>query len=185
MASNNEKLGEVILHIARKCENAALFGKIKLNKILFFADARSFLERGRPITDASYTKENFGPVPVRMDETIHRLVDVGAAFVEERPMPDLTVQKRVIAKRRADLDRVELTGDDIALLDETIEWIRPMSAAQVSELSHKSTGWMAARMGEAIPLATVLIPDRPLPLTSEDIQFGEAIGKRLAEAHAE
>jgi len=38
-------------------------GAIKLNKILWFADAMAFARDGQSITAATYMKQKFGPVP--------------------------------------------------------------------------------------------------------------------------
>ncbi len=50
---STEKLRELVLYIADKCEEDRTFGAVKLNKILFYADFISFAEYGEPITGVS------------------------------------------------------------------------------------------------------------------------------------
>lgn len=62
--------------------------------------------------------------------------------------------------------RTEMFGaDELALVDEVIEMLRDMSAAQVSDLSHGDAGWQLVSEGDTIPyeLAFVLAPARAAP----------------------
>lgn len=175
------KLKELTLHIAQRCATHQLFGKIKLNKILFFADVNAYLHRGRPITGVNYVKREFGPVPEHMSERIKELQDARDAALEERDMPDMTQQKRVVALRKPDLSM--FTAEDISIVSEVIDWFRPVSANDVSEISHKSVGWDVARMGEIIPLATAIIPDVQRPLTPKEMQTGARLAQQAARLH--
>lgn len=171
--TNTTKLQELMLHVARQCVTHQLFGTIKLNKILFFADMRAFAETGNTITGADYEKREFGPVPLGVTEEIDQLVADKAAVVYPRAMPDLTTQKRLTPLRDANLSA--FTAQEIAFANDVIEWMRPMSAEQISELSHESVGWEAARMHEVIPPGTALIPRRPIPPSAEEIAFAEQL----------
>ena len=59
----HSRLWELILHIARCSEGDSTFGKVKLAKILYYADFASYRDYGQPVTGASYKKLQFGPVP--------------------------------------------------------------------------------------------------------------------------
>lgn len=171
------KLTELTLHIAQRCATHQLFGKIKLNKILFFADVATYIRTGRSLTGVDYVKREFGPVPERMSERIEQLVADRVAAVEEREMPDGTTQKRVVALRKPDLSI--FSAEEIGIVSEVIDWFRPISANDVSELSHRSVGWDVARMGEKIPLATAIIPNEQLPLTAKELQTGARLAKQV------
>lgn len=176
-----QKLGELVLYVADRCQTHELFGKIKLNKILFYSDVNAYSRRGRSITGVAYVKHQFGPVPSGIDVVIQDLSDDRAAVVRVRDMPDLTEQKRVVPLRKPDLTR--FTAEEIAIVNEIIDWMRPMSARQISDLTHETAGWCAARMGETIPYAAAaLVPDRPIPLTEEERAHGQELARRLTAA---
>ncbi len=56
------KLRELVLYLATLSEGDATFGKVKLNKLLFYADFNAYLKFGKPITGHEYQKNS------RMDQ---------------------------------------------------------------------------------------------------------------------
>lgn len=176
--NSNSKIKELTLYVAQRCETHQLFGTIKLNKILFFSDVNAYLRRGESITGSKYEKREFGPVPERMREHIDELVAKRDAVVVERDMPNMTQQRRVVAVTKPDLS--SFSAEDISIVNEVIEWMQPMTAHEISELSHRSVGWDVARMGETIPLATAIIPEMPLSLTPNELMAGARLAEQLA-----
>lgn len=178
--TDTQKLRELMLHVAWQCATHQLFGMIKLNKILFFSDMKAFAETGRSITGAAYEKREFGPVAKGINDEIDRLVSDRAAVVYERDMPDLTTQKRLTALRKADLSC--FSAQEIAFVNDVINWTWSMSAEQLSEMSHDSVGWEAARMHETIPAGTALIPRRPIPLSDDETALAEQLAAQASPA---
>lgn len=176
--NNQTKRKELVLFIARRCVTHQLFGKIKLNKILFFSDMNAYTRLGTSITGFEYEKREFGPVPRTIDGLIESMCADGSATVVSRDMPNFTAQKRVTPLREPDLS--DFTAQEIALVDEVIEWMRPMTAKEISELSHQAVGWEVARMGETIPYSTALIPLHPIPLTEKEKARAMALAQSLA-----
>jgi hypothetical protein len=66
MPFDHDKFKRLVQYIAWKAGRRDWFGATKLNKVLWFADARLFVLRGRPIAGATYLREKFGPVPKQM-----------------------------------------------------------------------------------------------------------------------
>src|ERR1035437_1475045 len=60
---NDDKLRELVLYIATASEGDEPFGKVKLNKILFFADFEAYRRFVRSITGHEYQKLAQGPAP--------------------------------------------------------------------------------------------------------------------------
>jgi hypothetical protein len=54
-----ERLREMVLYIASKCQDAKLFGSVKLYKILMIADFTAFGRLGRPMTGVEYASEGW------------------------------------------------------------------------------------------------------------------------------
>ena len=75
--------------------------------------------------------------------------------------------------RDADLSR--FSAAEIRIIDEVIEELLPLSAAQVSDLSHREAGWMMVDVGDTIPyeLALVAPPD--------EIEVTDVITRRASD----
>ena len=61
MEVQESKLACLIHYIVWKCSDPTLLGATKLNKVLWYADAFAYMERGTPITGVTYVKRPFGP----------------------------------------------------------------------------------------------------------------------------
>ena len=121
---------------------------------------KSDRRRGRPITGANYRKLPAGPVPRELLKARDALIDSGRVRLVARPVMTY-VQHRLIPTSSVDpLEYFE--QDELAIIDEVIDTLAPMTAAQVSELSHREIGWKAAPLGDDIPYETALLsPDAP------------------------
>lgn len=163
-----EKLGEAILHIASRCRQMRAFGRTKLNKVLFFADFAAFQQIGRPVTEATYLKKPNGPVVSQLPKTIERMVRAGfATEVEVQSGP--FVENRLQPLRAARLS--VFTSDEIRILDEAIDDVRELNAAELSEMTHETEAWRLAVMDGAIPLMTALIPRDAPELTDAELAY--------------
>jgi hypothetical protein len=75
---DREKFKSLVHYIIARAGNKPGFGATKLNKVLWFADARLFMLRGKPITGAAYIREKWGPVPQQIMPVRDELVKAGA-----------------------------------------------------------------------------------------------------------
>lgn len=173
-----DKLAELVLYIAKRTAGDRSAGATKLNKYLYFADFAAVRRLGRPITGAEYQKLPFGPAPRRLAPVRNRLVREEDARLEERVDALGYVHHELIPEREP---RTGLfSPDELRLVDEVIEALRDMSAAQVSELSHREAGWQLVEEGETIPyeLAYVLAPSE-----TEVTPAIRAEGERILREH--
>lgn len=81
---STDKLRELILYVADKCEDDRTFGAVKLNKILFYADFISFAEYGEPITGVKYRKFQQGPVPTILKRVRFEMEESGEVVVRKK-----------------------------------------------------------------------------------------------------
>lgn len=63
MEFDREKFKTLVVYIAWKAGRRDWFGATKLNKVLWFAEARAFVLHGKPIAGATYIRQKHGPVP--------------------------------------------------------------------------------------------------------------------------
>ena len=157
------RLKELILYVAMKCSGDPAFGATKLNKILWKSDFMAFAHHGTPITGVEYMKLPKGPVPRRLKPLQDELVRDERAVVAELPAQWTFTRKVTVPLTPPDLSM--FTSDQIALVDDVIADYLPLTAKEVSELSH-GKAWEAAHDRETIPYETVFLADE---ITHDDI----------------
>ncbi len=173
----DQRLRELILYVAERSEDDPKFGATKLNKILFYADFIAFGQTGSAITEQEYQRLDRGPAPRRLLPIRKRLIDQSEAAIQHRERYGF-VQDRLVALRDPDLSG--FTGEQIAIVNDVIDYFQDMDAAEVSAFSHSYVGWEIVENGETIPYETVFISKRPL--TQEETAYGAQLAQELAAA---
>lgn len=178
-------LAELVLYVGAKCALDEHYGVLKLNKILFYSDFRAYRTLGTPITGVEYRKYPHGPAPAIMGPLRERLHKSGDAFEYINPLPGLGAdgegmsEKRLLPRRAPDMS--VFTSAQIALVDQVIEWLRPMTGGDVSRMSHHHPGWRLAEMEDEIPYCAELLPKdgTSLPLSAKDRKWAMAVALRF------
>lgn len=160
---DEDKLRELVIHIARQSEGDIFFGAVKLTKLLFFADFLAYRAYGRPITGSEYQKLEHGPTPLQLKPLLSQMEERKLIAVRPTELGGYT-QQRTLALREPDLGR--FSAKEIALVDDLIRRFWNKSASEMSDLSHRFTGWRLAKRGETIPYSVALIGTRE-PTESE------------------
>ena len=128
-------------YIVERCPEIT---KMKLSKLLYFADKEHLLSYGRPVIGDRYVKMDFGPVPsfgydlMKHDER---------SPVEDQALFDHHLQvdcNNINLKEPANL-RV-LSATDTEALDHSSSKYGHLTPAQLSALSHQEPAWMNAAM---------------------------------------
>jgi hypothetical protein len=151
----DERLRELILHIADACRDSETFGKTVLNKILWRADFESFVHFRKPLTGAKYQSLERGPAPKRMMPILNEMTRDGDAVVRS-VMYHGYEQQRVIALRSANLS--SFTGDEITLLNRIIKECSQETAKTLSDQSH-GNAWLLGNALGAIPYEAAFLSD--------------------------
>ena len=154
---DREKFRELVLYVARESEDDVHFGATKLNKILYFSDFKAFAIIGNAITGAAYQRLERGPAPRQMLPMLKEMEREGEVTRTDRRYFTL-LQKRVQPLRNPDMRA--FSQQEIEIVDNVMNELRLLNAAQVSALSHLETGWQIARHGETIPYHSSYISDR-------------------------
>lgn len=143
------RLREAILYVCGKCEDDATFAATKLNKILWLADTRAYLDLGEPLTGSEYIRLPKGPAPLNIPLLLRAMSESGDIEVQEIPCFDY-IQKRAVAKRKANV--ASFTPQQLAHLDFSVTYTWGMSAGAVSDMSHeKSVAWQTLDDGDLLP----------------------------------
>jgi hypothetical protein len=159
---NQEKLRELILHIAWRSQDDPTFGAVKLNKILYYADFYAYRKLGASITGAEYQKLPDGPAPRQFLPTRATLLADRSIQLEYVQRFNF-VQQRVVPRREPDYKH--FTKEEIEVVNEVIDALRGKSARDVSDMSHEEMGWRLVDFYQTIPYRTAWLSAEPL---SED-----------------
>jgi uncharacterized phage-associated protein len=173
--TDDRKLRELVLFIARVSERDEHFGATKLNKILFYSDFWAYRKLGRSISGEKYQKLAHGPAPKRLVPVVRKMERERICASAERDFFGRT-QKILVALREPDLSL--FSGAEIAIVQDVIRKLWDLNASSVSELSHEFLGWQLAAEGEEIPYSTALL-GRPRPPTSAEVEHGRKLAEEL------
>ena len=158
LSGGQRRLKEVILYVAQRSAEMRFFGAIKLNKILWRADFRSFYERGQPVTGRQYQRLELGPAPVEMTPVLNEMLREGLIRIELRMQADLP-EKRTIALSNPVLRF--FSDEDCEFLDESVRHYWDMTGSETSDQSH-GVAWKIRHDGDPIPYEASYLSDQPL-----------------------
>lgn len=162
-AESRERLRELMLFVAERCQNDPNFGVTKMNKVLFYCDFMAFAKFGKPITGISYNKLPFGPVPTGAEIMRRRMEKDDDVFVTQDGYSPFR-PRRILPRREANLDL--FSGPEVALVDGVIEAFSDATGSQLRDLSH-GKAWQSVGWNQTIPYEAVFVSDEPY--TEEDV----------------
>jgi hypothetical protein len=139
------KFKRLVHYIIWKVGKHDWFGATKLNKVLWFVDARAYTLTGKPITGETYVRGPFGPLPEHIDPVQKELVQ----------------ERRIRITKEGKLTRLValVPAEDNWFSDpelQSIDWwanhiAKDHTAESISEETH-DYAWEIAKMGEELPL---------------------------------
>ncbi|MGH9510712.1 MAG: type II toxin-antitoxin system antitoxin SocA domain-containing protein [Terriglobales bacterium] len=173
---NDEKFRELVLFIAERSEKDPRFGAIKLNKLLFYCDFLAYVKLGRPITGHGYFALKQGPAPRYGTSIREKMVADGELAIQKKETAN-GPQTRTVALRQANVKVFD--SQEVALIADVLQIYRASSGSELTEQTHKFTGWYLAKEKETIPYAVALVGKRPP--THSEIQYGIALEATAAD----
>lgn len=171
---NEEKLKQLILYVSQKYAGDSGFGSTKLNKILYFSDFIFYASTGKPITGVTYQRLPYGPAPRRMKPVSMEMINNSQLAMQEVHGEFRYVTKKPVNLVSPELDK-HFSAEEIATVDEVIDYFRKSTASAISQFSHDWGGWKYAHDGETIPYESAFIDNSPL--TKEEHSRGLEIAK--------
>lgn len=182
MKFDRQKLKTLVHYIIWRVGSAPDFGAVKLNKVLWFSDARSFEAFGKPITGETYIRRKFGPVPKHLDMVLKELIRHNVIETWKERFHEFHVT-RYAASSPPDLSL--FNRDELSFID---WWIKHVSeehtAASISEKSH-DYGWQIARDGEELPYTAFLAGRVRQLREGEELEWARSAASNIkSKAHA-
>jgi hypothetical protein len=138
---NDDKLRELVIYIALLSEGDRPFGKVKLNKLLFYIDFKAYLRFGKSVTGHEYQKLPAGPAPRRLLPIVPSLaVPPGADRAIGVRENDYYGKKqyRPFALRMPDVTLFD--SAEIELIHHVVEYFLGKSAREGGDKSHRFIG---------------------------------------------
>ncbi len=171
MQFNADKFKRAIHYIVWKAGNRKGFGATKLNKVLWFADARVYVLHRRHMTGATYIREKYGPVPKQM-------MPARSALEKARIIEIWKDDKQTKFRTKTKPDMSIFDSDELKALDFWIDEIdKEHTATSISDKTH-DYGWDIAVMGEEIPLYAILA-ERARHPRGEELEWARKAAERL------
>ncbi len=182
MEFDRQKLKTLVHYVIWRAGNAPDFGAVKLNKVLWFSDARAFEAFGKLITGETYIRKKFGPVPTHVDSVLNELADEETIEIWKERFHEFQITRYAAV---APPDMTTFTVDELGFID---WWIKHVSeehtAASISEKSH-DYGWQIARDGEELPFTAFLASRIRLLREGEELEWARSIASAIqSKAHA-
>jgi hypothetical protein len=170
-----EKLKQLILYIAQEGQDDPALGAIKMNKILYFADMRAYLQLGKSITSSTYQHLPEGPAPkqflsARGELLTEDKLELASAWYFNRQ------QQRIIAKSPPDL--TVFSEAELRIVREVMDYLADFNGSEVTQLSHQEWGWKLTRDYEMIPYRAAWLS--PEPLTEDQIEYGKQLWSEIS-----
>lgn len=139
-----DKVVDVIRYFAASKKVTGLY-KVKLMKLLWYADALSFKQRGEAITGLVYQALPMGAVPVG-----HRsIIDLGGVPCEEIDTREMSAYHFMLKDAGGGFPA--LSGEDIKILDEVISRLGDMTTEEIVDFMHREKAYTETAPREIIP----------------------------------
>jgi len=128
--------------------NIPYMTKLKIVKLLYFADKEHIIRYGRYLTNDRYVKMKNGPAPTRILNFINSPHDYLYTKSERSYLDNFISFKdsnyRTITSKN-EPDFKMLSGSEIEVLDYILEHYGSKTAGELVELSHKEKSWINAK----------------------------------------
>ncbi len=145
MQFDKPKFKRLVHYVVWKTGKHDWFGATKLNKVLWFVDARAYTFTGKSITGETYVRGPYGPIPRDIETAQRELVAEGAIQItKEKKLTRFVAATAAHANwfSEGELQSIDWWIDHIA---------RDHTAQSISEKTHDYV-WEIAKMGEELPL---------------------------------
>ena len=141
-----DKLGKVMAFFAQYEKNLY---KVKLMKLLWYADALSYKRRGRAITGLVYEHKPYGALPIASSDIIH----LPEVKVEEIEINDNTAYHITAA---SGISLEGFNAEEIDIIYQVANKFKNMSAQQVVDYMHNEDAYKDTAMNQIIPFTKCL-----------------------------
>lgn len=132
------KYVEMIRYFADKLKSNLY--KTKLFKLLFYADMHYFKDYTKSMSGMNYVHYPYGPVPRNYNLLLGLMEKTGAITISD--VDNIYGSGEVISANSEYADNINLSDDELEVLEFVIKKYGKLSAGDISECSHKEKGYI-------------------------------------------
>jgi hypothetical protein len=164
---DRDRFRALVHYVVWVCEDPRSLGPHRLNRVLWYSDRNAYLDFGRPITGATYVRQQGGPQARPLQPMLTELEKDG---VIARRLADRSGDFDLLfAIRRPDLSHFK--ADEISVVEAVTRVVCLDSRGSIAHQAAHDRVWQAARIGEVLPYFTVFA-GRPSDILPADIDWG-------------
>lgn len=155
---NLKKFKEVLLYILNKVGSKPNIGESVLYKLLYFIDFNFYEKYEEQLMGATYIKNNYGPTPkefIKIVEEMEKKEELEKIKTKYYQYP----QRKYLPLREPDLKMFKAI--ELKIIDEVLDKLSDMTAAQISEYSHNDVPWLTTDEGDIIDYESVFYRTAP------------------------
>lgn len=155
---NLKKFKEVLLYILNKVGSKPNIGETVIYKLLYFIDFDFYEKYEEQLIGATYIKNHFGPTPIEFKKVIDDMIKNKEIERIESKYFEYP-QTKYLPLRKADISI--LKGYEIETINEVLNKLSDMNAAQISDYSHNDVPWLVTEEGDKIDYESVFYRTPP------------------------
>ena len=144
---NKEKLANAFIAFITKCKSE-FNDRLKLNKLLFYADFLNYKLNGYSITGLSYRAIQYGPVPTHYDNIYACLENEGIILSHWIKGKDRSAKETFITEGNYDCNL--FSKDEQLIIEIIADNFKNTSTWDMVDLSHKEKSWIELHNGKEI-----------------------------------
>ena len=148
---NINKFKEVLLYILNKVGSKRNIGETVIYKLLYFIDFNFYEKYEEQLIGATYIKNKYGPTPIEFQKIIEEMLDKDIIKVKSKYFK--YPQTKYLPLRKEDGSKLD--ARELQVIDEVLNRLSDMTAANISVYSHYDVPWMTTEDGEKIEYETV------------------------------
>jgi len=154
---NLEKFREVFLYILNEVGAKPNIGETVIYKLLYFIDFDHYEKYEEQLIGATYMKNRYGPTPIEFAKLVEKILNKDLIRVKDKYFD--YPQTKYLPLRKANLTK--LKGSEIEVIDNVLERLSEMNAAQISDYVHNDVPWLTTEDGEIIEYESVFYRTPP------------------------
>ena len=159
---NVQKFKEVLLYVLNKVGSRPNIGQTVIYKLLYFIDFNHYEKYEEQLIGASYQKNHYGPTPVEFTKLVKAME--GHDLVKYEDEHFKYPRTKYIPLKEPDLS--VLSARELDTINEVLERLGHMNAAQISDYSHSDVPWRTTEKNKIIDYEAVFYRTAPYSVRS-------------------
>jgi len=165
---NLGKFKEVFLYILNRIGSKPNIGETVIYKLLYFIDFNFYEKYEEQLIGATYIKNHYGPTPIEFKKIADKMTK-DEEIIKVESIYFEYPQTKYLPLRKPDLSK--LKANEIEVIDDVLNRLSDMNAAQISEYSHNDVPWLTTEDGKIIEYESVFYRTPPYSVR----EYGEDI----------